>query len=347
MTLTIDSFINLAKASTQNVKALDPHKRLVYLNNLIDHKFGRALQAIEKANYIKKVSTAFIGSTYDDGKRELCQHYGHLVLDDKKYYRVSTCLNKHNMTIQIPDYERKHWDDNSYLCFTTGDLFVNIKAKDLVGQYFTLTDKGNAEYYLFDLFSKNAIRSFGLVDDFYQLDSTEGKYDLKDVKMMDDFYDFKIKGCLSSMKPKYALKYAYSNDVEYFTSIEGIRKVYPSLDYSRQYLASISKTNFNKDFDNPKLILIDGIERVLYCIKEVTIDEFVAMLPKCSQIKMENVLDDTKELSNEEAEEFIKSISDSVTITECDIFKIRDLFGRVTQETCNEALELGQLNRNG
>lgn len=346
MTLTVDSFISLAATSSQAIKALDPHKRLAFLNNIVDYKIGKALQVIEKANYTKKLSTTFIGSTFDNGDRDLTQHYGHIVLDDEKYYRISTCLNKSNMTIQIPEYERKYWDDNTYLCFTTGDLFLNVKTSDLAGRYYTLTDKGNIEYYLFELFSNKAIRSFGLVDDFCQLDSTKGRFDLTTVKMMDKFYDFKIKGCLSSMKPKYALKYAYSNDVEYFTSLEGIHKVYPSLSYSRQYLAFISKTNFNKSFDNPKLILVDGIERALYCIKDTTIDDFIAMLPKQNQIKNESVLDDIKELSNGEAISFIRSIAD-ITITACDIFKIRDLFGRVTQETCNEALELGQLNRNG
>lgn len=347
MTLTVDSFISLAAKSSQALKALDPHKRLAYLNNIVDYKIGRTLQVLEKANYTKKLSIAFIGSTFDSGEKDLTQHYGHVVLDDEKYYRISTCLNKSNMTIQVPEYERKYWDSDTYLCFTTGDLFVNIKTSDLAGRYCTLTDKGNLEYYLFELFSNKAIRSFGLVDEFCQLDSTEGKFDLTTIKMMDDFYDFKIKGCLSSMKPKYALKYAYSNDVEYFTSLEGIRKVYPSLNYSRQYLAFISKTNFNsKNFENPKLILIDGVERALYCIKDTSIDDFIEMLPKQSQIKNESTLDDIRELSNDEAADFIESIA-GITITSCDIFKIRDLFGRVTQETCNEALELGQLNRNG
>lgn len=348
---TIDDFCNLVKQSTKNVKAIDPHKRLYFLNNLIDFQIGRALQVLEGAKYIKKCSIAFIGTTHSDGTSDLNQHYGHLLLDDEKYYRVSTCLNKNMMTIQIPAYERKYWDENTYLFFTTGDLFLTVKALDLDSCMHIQTDLNNLEYYILEMLHRHVIRSFGIIDDVNNMKSTIVDYDLKKVKMLKNFYNFNIKGCLSSLRPKYALKYAHSNDVEYYASLEGIRKVYPTLNYSRQYLARIAKHNFeNKEFEHPKLITIEGIEFAIYRINslgESPVTEFVKMLPS-SEIYEDyfksELYDDTIELSVKEAEEFLKSISEKpLVLAEKNILHIKTLFGRLTQESCNEALQLGQL----
>lgn len=337
----VDEFYSLAQKSTKTVKSIDPHKRLVYLNGLIDMKLGRALQVLENAKFIKKCSIAFIGTTHADGTRDLNQHYGHICIDDEKYYRVSTCLDKQHMTIQIPSYESQYWDENTYLCFTTGDLFLTVKALDLNGCLRTKTDIGNDEFYILELLQKKVVRHFGIIDDVNLMESTVSDCDLKKVNLLDGFNDFKIKGCLSSQHPKYALKYAHSNDVEYFASLEGIRKVYPSLRYSRQYLSSISKKNISEKFDEPKEITIDGIDYILYNIKGITIDDFIKMLP--TEYKDELILyDDSIELTIKEAEDFIKSIS-SITVSEFDITNIKNLFGKVTKATCNEAVELGQI----
>lgn len=342
----IDDFYSLIQKSTKAVKAIDPHKRLLFLNNLIDYKFGRALQELESANYSKKCSIAFIGTTHADGTKELNQHYGHLCLDDKKYYRISTCLDKQHMTIQIPSTESKYWDNETYLCFTTGDLFLTIKASDLNGCMCSKTDLGNDEFYILELLQRKRIRCFGFIDDMNYMESTIKNVDLKKTKMMKDFFNFKIKGCVSSQHPKYALKYAQSNDVEYYASLEGIKKVYPSLRYSRQYLSRISKKNF-ENFNCPKLITIDGIDFALYNIKSIeSINEFVKMLPQQNIIKSVESFDDTVELSISEAENFIKSIS-SIETNEVDIKNIKNVFGRLTKASCNEAIELGQIHKYG
>lgn len=346
----IDDFFSLSQKSTKSVRSIDPKKNLSMLNNMIDFQVGRVLKVLESASSVKKYAISYIGSVFEDGTSELNQHYGHLVVDDHMYYRVSMCLDKKNMTIQIPEYEKKYWDSNTYLYFTTGDLFLTIATQDLLKSFCTRTDLGNSEYYIFELIQKGLVRAFGFVDELYRMESTVKNANLCCVKLSPNFENFSIRGCLSTLHPKYALKFEKSNNVYFFASLEGIKKEFQNLNYSRQYLSRISKFNILEENRNAneKVIEIDGDRYILYNIKEfATIDEFKAGLPDKSYYDKYavEIYDDSVELTINEAYDFVKSLDSSIELTILDIDKIKKVFGRLTKGSCNMAYELNQLGK--
>src|SRR5574344_491170 len=148
-----NNFLKYQELSKEQVSSAEAGKRLILLNKLADKFIGKALKEVYKAETVKKIATSYVGCVCNEYSKYESE-YGHIKADDKKF-RISTCLNKQTQSVQIPVSEESCWKDDTYLFFTTGDLFLTVKTSNLnkVNRY--ITDNQNYNYNIAELFIRS------------------------------------------------------------------------------------------------------------------------------------------------------------------------------------------------
>lgn len=371
-----EKFCGYLSQSVKTTKAITAGQRLATLNSLVDAHIGKAVKSLLKAKVVMKCSSTFIGTTSAQKGNKLDQYYGHLIIDNDKYIRVSTCLNKEKRTVQVPISEKQYWNDKTYLYFTTGDLFLLAKTSDLEKCYCQNTELQNYEFSIPEMFMSKSIHKYGIVNDLgFMVSGSNGNVvDLTQVSLPKKFGDFKIKGCVSTFKPKYVLQdISGSNSYsEYYTTIDGIFKTHKKIEFSPQYINKIAKYNssvlldgytYNTDEEDDyrhkaRTLVIDGKEYIVVSLKNnLTLEVFNEITDVCRnriETKIRNDYDRLdREISVEEAMNYIvDNIPDDAKVNrktlQKSLSKVRELFGnKLSYNICAQAMELNQIKYGG
>ena len=242
-------FYDYAEHSICHEKSLDSTKNLDTLNLLINKFAAKTIKDILKGKIISKFDVPHIQDISNGKVDKQYGKYGHLLLDDTKSIRVSTCLNNRNFYVQIPKKEEQFWNKNSYVFFTNGDLFLMVNSEKLKNIPKIETKLQNYQIEINNLLKLNEI-SFGLRKEdkiSYIKNGEESFIDLNESKLSKEFYNFKSRGCMSSLKPKYFVferngKIDFDEHGSTFKSLNAIENYY-KLGFTRQYLGRLATKN--------------------------------------------------------------------------------------------------------
>lgn len=282
-------FCSFLDESKKQLKSLEESKRLSLLDSFADKFAAKTLKEIFKAGLVGKTHISFTGYINDNGLFLDHSNYGHLFVDDKQI-RLSSCLDKITGTLQVPCYETEHWNDKSYIFFTTGDLFILVKTSDIEGLEMYASERNNFVYGIPDLFLRNAITEFGIVRGS-TVELPDRSFQLSSIKLPQKFAAYKLRGCRSSFNPKYALirKNSRTLDGELYCTIKSIIAHY-NLSYSQQYLSRLSHQHtqiFQADLGlsdcrkNMPSIKIGKQEFLLINLREVGVSEIQKVYKSC------------------------------------------------------------------
>lgn len=353
-----NNFLKYQELSKEQVSSAEAGKRLILLNKLADKFIGKALKEVYKAETVKKIATSYVGCVCNEYSKYESE-YGHIKADDKKF-RISTCLNKQTQSVQIPVSEESFWKDDTYLFFTTGDLFLTVKTSNLnkVNRY--ITDNQNYNYNIAELFINNAIDKFGVVDNGI-LKFDNKSVDLSSIEMLKNFSKFKLRGCTTSFDKNYCLiREKGPFFCEIFSSLEGIRKRYEDVS-SSQYLCRIAKNNSHLFMDNTSdsdtrekatKVSIHNNNYVLVSLKELDFNALKDRINK-EQTAIENEayrmsIENSKECSLKKA---VYTIENNIKSKEeydyyRDIVKNwKNTFGTISVNRCKELKSMKQYKK--
>ena len=354
-------FLRFLEDSTESLKAPLPAMHLALLNSLTDAYLAKVVGVLFGNKYVRKCSATYLGVS-DWRSVRLNQYYGHLVIGEgDAFVRLSTCLDKDKRSVQIPVSEKAYWNDKTYLLFTTGDLFILVKTSDIEKCAHVETLLKNYEYSIPDLFIYGLVSDFGIVDSNQVLrTSKNGFTDLKFLKNTKGLNTYKLKSCINTFRPKYALQVVNGNKFcEYYTTIEGVFKQHQDVSVTPQYLNRLAKLNaemlvdemtYNKDntddfWRRGKMITIDGTEYMIVSLKNLSIENYLEIVELCDHRRCvrerEDYLARDKEISPQEAFDYILK---TYGIKANNIEVVKDVFQRYSLNTCDMAVGINQVH---
>lgn len=247
----LGSFYRYAEHSNSRIKADSSLKNLEILDILANKFVAKTTRMILNGKFVSKFDASHLQDISNGKIERQYGHYGHLSIDNKKYVRISTCLDMKYQNVQIPIREEKFWNEDTYIFFTNGDLFLMLNSEILKNLNRTKTKLLNYQYNFNDIFSKENI-TYGLLKDkkvsyISTSNGEERKLNLDSIQLSEKFYEFKSRGCTSSLNPKYLVfernsKIDFDEHGSTFKSLKAIEKNY-KFGFTRQYLGRLATKN--------------------------------------------------------------------------------------------------------